>query len=99
MVQLGLTSDFKRQVLKWDGATVNMKDPIRLLGQSNRTKCDMCKVVIQTVETASTKEDTEQMVKIINSNYAKSDLKQVADNATHMNDKERTLLLNLLEDF
>ena len=25
MVQLGLTDDFKRQVLRWDGATVHMK--------------------------------------------------------------------------
>ena len=32
MVQLGLTADFKRQVLQWDGATVHMKDPRSLLG-------------------------------------------------------------------
>ena len=27
MVHLGRTADFKRQVLHWDGATVNMKEP------------------------------------------------------------------------
>ena len=32
MVQLGLTADFKRQVIQWDGATVHMKEPISLLG-------------------------------------------------------------------
>ena len=34
MVQLGLTAKFKRRVLQWDGATVNMKDLTNLLGQS-----------------------------------------------------------------
>ena len=53
MVQLGLTSDFKRQLLQWDGDTVQMKDPRNLLGQSNITKRKMRKVVIQTAEPAS----------------------------------------------
>ena len=39
------------------------------------------------------------MVKILNSTYAKADLKQVADNATQMNTEERTLLLILFGDF
>ena len=39
------------------------------------------------------------MVKIYDSTYAKSDLKQVANNATQLNAEERTLLLSLLEDF
>ena len=33
MVQLGLTEDFKRQVLQWDGATVHRKERSNLLGQ------------------------------------------------------------------
>ena len=38
MVQIGLTDDFKRQVLQWDGATVHMKEPRILLGQLSK-KC------------------------------------------------------------
>ena len=34
MVQLSLTADFKRQVLRWDGATVHMEEPSSLIGQS-----------------------------------------------------------------
>ena len=49
MVQLGLTADFKRQVLQWDGATVNMKEPRGLLGQYNLTKRKMREVVMKTV--------------------------------------------------
>ena len=39
------------------------------------------------------------MVKILNSTFQKSDLKQVADNLTQMNAEERILLLIILEGF
>ena len=38
IVQIGITADFQRQVLQWYGATVHMKEPINLLGQSGLTK-------------------------------------------------------------
>ena len=53
MVHLGLTADFKRQVLQWDGATVNMKGHSSLIGKSDLAKSDMHEVVMQTVEPAS----------------------------------------------
>ena len=34
MLQLGLLSEFKHQVLQWDGVTVPMKEPSGLLGKS-----------------------------------------------------------------
>ena len=85
MVQLGLTAYFKRQVLQWDGATVHVMEPISLLGQSNLTKREIHKLIMQTTEIASTQEATERMVKILNSTYAKADLKKVADNKTQLN--------------
>ena len=54
MVQLGMTADFKRQVIQWYGTTVHMKEPSGLLGQSNLTTHEMREVVMQTVEQAST---------------------------------------------
>ena len=98
MVQLGLTADFKRQFLQWDGTNVHMKEPRNLLGQTDLTKREMREVVIQTVEPAYTREATEMMVKIIDSNYEKAYLKQVV-NDSHMNSEERTLLLSLIKDF
>ena len=85
MVQLGLSDDFKRQVLQWYGATVHMKDPRSLLGQSNLTKSEMHEVVMQTEEPDSTQEATEKMVKILDITYVKVDLKQVYNNATQLN--------------
>ena len=40
---------------------------------------------MHTSEPYSTIEATERLVKILNSTYVKSNLEQVADNATHMN--------------
>ena len=53
---------------------------------------------MQDAEPGFTIEATEILVKIINSNYTKADLKQVANNKTHLNAEERTQLLILLED-
>ena len=75
IVQLGLTSDFKCQVLQWGGTTVDMKEPSSLLGQSGLTKREMREVVMQTAEPASTGEATEGMVKILDNTYEKADLK------------------------
>ena len=65
MVQIGLTDDFKRQVLQWDGSTVHSKESSNFLGQSDLTKHEMRDVVMQTEEPASTPEATEIMVKIL----------------------------------
>ena len=59
----------------------------------------MRELVIQNSETASTRESTEILVQILNSTYAKADLKQVADNATEINAEEITQLLSFLKYF
>ena len=84
MVQLGLTADFKRQVLQWYGATVNIKELRNFLGESDLTKREMREVVMQTEEPDSTWESTEIMVKILDSTYTRADLEQVV-NASHLN--------------
>ena len=57
----------------------------------------MHEVVIHTVEPVSTREANVILVKILNSTYAKSYLKQVANNKKHLNSEERTQILRLLE--
>ena len=53
MVKLGISADFKRQVLQWDGATVPMKEPRGLLGQTYLTSSEMREVLMQTAEPVS----------------------------------------------
>ena len=86
MVQLGLTSYFKRQVIKWYSNTLHMKKPSGIIGKS-----EMLQVFMQTADPASTREATDRLVKILEITYAKADLYQVADNATPLNAEERTL--------
>ena len=99
MVQLGLSVYFKCQNLQWDGITVPIKEIRDHIGQTYLTSCDMRKLLMQTAEPFSTREDTERLVKILDSSYVKEDLEQVANNAINMNAEERTLLLRILEDF
>ena len=99
MVQLGMEADFKRQVLQWYGTTVHMKEPSGMMGKSDLSKRKMREVVMQTAETDFTREATCRLVKILNSNYAKEDLKHLADNATQLNSEEITQLLIPLKDF
>ena len=63
MVRLGLTTNFKCQVLKYDGATVPMKGPRGILGKSYLNMRDMREVVMHTAEPASSGEATERLVK------------------------------------
>ena len=75
-----------------------MKGPRGLLGKSDLTSHDMHAVVIHTAETNSTIETTDRLIKILDSTYSKAELKQVADNANHLNDEERTQLIRILKD-
>ena len=93
MVQLGLVTKFKRQVLQWDSATLPTKEPRGLLGKLYLNKRKMREVVTHTAEPDSTREATERLVKIPDSTYSKADLKYVSNNATHINTEERTQLL------
>ena len=56
-------------------------------------------VVMQNAELDSKTEATKILVKVLDSTYAKADLKHVADNANQMNAEERIQLLRLLGDF
>ena len=53
---------------------------------------------MNTTEPASIGEATTRRVKILNSTYAKADLKKAANNANQLNAEEKNLLLSLLED-
>ena len=77
-----MKANFKRQVLKWDGATVHMKEPGGLLGKYDLTKREMREVVMQTLEPASALEAMKQIVKILHRTYEKTDINQAANNAT-----------------
>ena len=59
----------------------------------------MRNVVIQTEELASSRKANETLVKFLDITYVKAELKQVANNATHLNSEERTQIIRLLKYF
>ena len=59
----------------------------------------MRKVIMQTVEPASTIEATDILVKIVDSIYANENFTQIADSVIHMDSEDRTQLLELLKYF
>ena len=70
-----------------------------MIGQAYLTSRDMREVEMQTEEPVSTCKSTERLMKILDSTYAKADLKQVAYNTTQLDSEYRTQLLTLLNDF
>ena len=99
MVQLVLIADLNHQFPQWDSVTVPVKKPSGMQWKSDLTSRDMRMVVMKTTEPDFTREATEILLKILDSTYAKADIKQVADNATQLNYEERTQLLMLLKYF
>ena len=57
----------------------------------------MREVVMHNAEPYSTREATEILIKILDSTYANAALKQVSNNSTQMNAKEKTEPLRLLK--
>jgi hypothetical protein len=53
----------------------------------------------QTAEPIATQEATEQIVRILNSKYEKTDLDQVAAGAEELDEHQQKKLLSLLKDF
>ena len=70
-----------------------------MLGKSDPTSREMQEVVMQNAELISRREASERLVKILDSTYVKSNLKQVANSATQLNSEEKNQLLRILEYF
>ena len=98
VVQLVLLVEFNHQVLQWNGITAPMKELISLLGQSYLTIDEMRELVIQTAEIVLTREDNERLLKLLRINYAKENLKQVANNKTQLNAEERINYIGSLKN-
>ena len=99
MIQLGISVDFKHSVIQWDGVTVPMKKLRSLLGKSDSASFKMREVSVKTSEPALIREATERLLKILDSTYAKADLKKIAGNATPLNYEERPQIIWILKDF
>ena len=69
------------------------------MGQTDITSCEIRKVEIHIEELFYNREDTDSLLKILDSTYVKACLEQIAANATKLNYEDRTQLLMILKDF
>ena len=94
MHELGVVMNFKKLELTVDEITLPMYDM-----QDFQSK-QMRQQFYADTEPASTQDDLKRVVRILDANYEKADLKEVVtDNCDHLNDHQRHLLLELLEEY
>ena len=92
MRELGAVLDFERQIIKWDGIELPMKDLKELQDVTT-----VYNFYSESIEPKSTKEATGRAVRILDANYEKADLsKVVAENCQHLSEIEKEQLLQLL---
>ena len=95
---LGINDEFETASIRWKESVVPMKPSgFRTDVQYNNKKFNA--MFAQTAEPKATREATERVVKILDSNYEAADLHEVVDNACSLDSKQKGQLLALLEDF
>ena len=95
MMSLGIDISFDKKKIIWEGTEIPMRD-YQQLTKWKLSKKEF-KMVIQTSnEPIVTEEVTRRMVRILDSNYKKANLKEVVAGAKHLNEKQKEKLYKLL---
>ena len=95
MKALGIGLCFKEQLISWEGNEIPMRDYRQLKGW-NLSKHEMKTIIQRMNEPIATQQATNRMIKILDSNYHKANLKLVVEGAKHLNDNQKKKLLKLL---
>ena len=75
-----------------------MKSFAKVLKKQYPSKKEIKATFMRSVEPKATQEETERVIKILDSNYKKADLEEVVDKADNLNDKQKEQLLLLLRE-
>ena len=95
MLQLKMDVSFAQKSVSWEGISIPMRDYNRLR-QYKLSKYELKAIIREAQEPIITKKATERMIKILDSNYRKANLKILVQGALHLNEKQRDLLYKLL---
>ena len=95
MTWLGINLSFDKSVIHWEGTEVPMRD-YRKLKRWNLSKHEIKAIIQASNEPVVTEKATQRMIKILDSNYRKANLKEVAAGAKHLTQTERDKLYQLL---
>mgnify|MGYP006200624585 CR=1 FL=1 len=86
--ELGISLDFKRQVMQWEDAEVPMKDVDCTLQTTFFIK-----------ESAAVQEATERITRILDAKYQPANLEEVVQKSTHLSESQQEGLLKLLKKY
>ena len=99
LVKLGIDIRFTDQTIKWEDMLVPMKAFAPGKDHKSLSNREIRASIAQIAEPISTREATERVVRILDSNYAKANLEEVSEAATNLTEAERSMLLDLLKEF
>ena len=98
LLELKMNISFEKKLVSWEGIDIPMRD-YNKLKRWTLNKKEFKAIILGSKEPLVTQEATDQMIKILDSNYHKADLKEIVSSAKHLNEKERSLLYKLLIKF
>ena len=81
------------------GLLVPMKSFQRTWKNEHPSRKELTSTILYSVEVSSTKEATDRVVKILDSNYEKADLNKIVEDADNLDPKQKQMLLKSLEQF
>ena len=98
MSVIGMKIDFQAQTLKWDKTDVSMKHPHELERKVSRLK-DLRSTITVIEEPKATQEATDRVMRILESNYQKANLEEIASQANSLTPVQKGQLLQLLHRY
>jgi len=97
MNELGITLNFKEQLITIDKIVLPMRDVTQLpLPRKNGLDFNS---LARSLEPRSTELATQRVVRILDANYQRADLPAVVKNCSHLSLVEQNMLLEVLEEF
>jgi len=99
MNKLNMDVRFSDHTIKYCDQLIPMKSFAKVLKKQYPSKKEIKATFMRSVEPKATQEETERVIKILDSNYKKADLEEVVDKADNLNDKQKEQLLLLLREF
>jgi len=89
LTELGVIIDFEKKILTWDGTTIEMPKVGELQAVDRKVSTEEPKLV---------RNVTNRALHILDAEYSPSDVTQVANSASSLDTKERSLLVSVLEN-
>ena len=97
--KLGIDLRHSDKTIKWNDVLVPMKSFSDIWEAKHPTRQEMRATFLRSVEPKATREETERVTKILDSNYEKANLEEVVQNATSLNREQKRKLLKTLKKF